>query len=102
MCQKMSGAPFITGAMFDRDGFEWTKGEPAYYRSSEIAKRGFCPRCSSLLTWESDGELGVFAGSLDRFDDIEPTCHTWTSEMRSWVKLDDGLPRHEGDGESES
>jgi hypothetical protein len=102
MCQKISGAPFITGVMFARDGFEWTKGEPAYYRSSEIAKRGFCPRCSSQLTWESDGELGIFAGSLDRSDEIEPTSHTWTSEMRSWVKLDDGLPRHPGEEEPES
>lgn len=99
MCQKSSGAPFTTGAMFARDAFEWTKGKPAYYQSSETAKRGFCPRCSSQLTWESESELGIFAGSLDRSEELEPSSHIWTSEMRPWVKLDDGLPRHQGEEE---
>lgn len=94
MCQKISGAPFTTGVLFKPDEFEWTKGKPAYYQSSDIARRGFCPRCSSHLTWESEKELGLFVGSLDQADDIEPTCHIWTSEMRCWLKLDDGLPRH--------
>jgi len=99
MCQKSSGAPFTTGAMFVRNDFEWTKGKPAYYQSSETAKRGFCPRCSSQLTWESESELGIFAGSLDRSEKLEPSSHIWTSEMRPWIKLDDGLPRHQGEEE---
>jgi hypothetical protein len=102
MCQKASGAPFITGAMFARDAFEWTKGKPSYYQSSEIAKRGFCSRCSSPLTWENESELGVLAGCLDRSEDLEPTCHTWTSEMRPWIKLDDALPHYPGEEDSES
>jgi hypothetical protein len=102
MCQKTSGAPFTTGVMFARDAFEWTKGKPTYYQSSEIARRGFCSRCSSQLTWENESEVGVFAGCLDRSEDIEPTSHIWTSEMRPWIKLEDALPRHQGEEESAS
>ena len=102
MCQKMAGAAFTTGVMFARDEFAWIKGKPTYYQSSDFAKRGFCARCSSTLTWESETELGIFAGSLDRSEDIEPASHIWTSEMRPWLKMDDGLPRHPGEEPEET
>ena len=101
-CRKISGASFLTGVMFAREAFEWTKGKPTYYQSSENAKRGFCARCSSLLSWESGDDLSVVSGSLDRSEEIEPTGHIWTSEMRPWLKFDDGLPRHLGDEPTES
>jgi hypothetical protein len=42
MCQKAVGAPFWALAETDLASFEWTRGEPAWFRSSEAVERGFC------------------------------------------------------------
>ena len=72
MCRKVSGAPFITAAAFAQTTFAWTKGEPAVYRSSAEAERGFCARCGSTLSFRlfaSHDWIYVFVGSLDRPQD---------------------------------
>ncbi len=92
-CQKFTGSAFQTSGRFARDAFEWTKGRPTLYKSSERATRGFCARCGSSLTWETADALYVLVGSLDRAGDVQPEGHVWTKSWLSWLKLDDGLPR---------
>jgi hypothetical protein len=52
MCQRQSGAAFLTGVTFPFDAVNWLKGEPHLYRSSENAKRGFCSQCGSWISWQ--------------------------------------------------
>jgi len=42
-------------------------GEPAWYKSSENAERGFCPTCGSNLFWRRFGSeyISIHAGALD-------------------------------------
>ena len=96
ICRKVSGAAFGTMAAFPRDGFEWTKGTPTYYQSSEKAKRGFCARCGSTLTWETSNIFSIFVGSLDRPEAMKPNGDFYTTTCLPWVKLDDDLPRFPG------
>jgi hypothetical protein len=96
MCRKISGTAFSTYAVFSRETFEWTKGVPALYRSSEPTTRGFCARCGSTLSWETTEIFGVAVGSLDRPEDVQPECHTNTTTWLPWIKMDDDLPRLEG------
>lgn len=96
MCKKNSGAAFTTYAVFPREAFEWTKGAPAHYRSSDTTARGFCVRCGSTLSWEAADIFSVAVGSLDRPEDVQPVCHTNTGTWLPWIMMDDGLPRLEG------
>src|SRR3954464_13368274 len=53
MCQKAFGnafAPLVTAP-----GLTFTRGSPAYFRSSNQVKRVFCPACGTPLTYEPDG-----------------------------------------------
>ena len=54
---------------------EFTKGALTLYKSSPGVRRGFCARCGSTLTYETDalpGEVHVHIGALDRPEDFPP------------------------------
>ncbi|HVY19502.1 MAG TPA: GFA family protein [Bauldia sp.] len=64
MCQKQFGhfyAPFVTS-------FEvtWTRGQPKWFRSSNLAERGFCADCGTPLVYhELGGEYELAIGAFD-------------------------------------
>jgi hypothetical protein len=70
--------------------------EPAYFASSKIARRGFCPNCGTPLTFEFHGSesMDLSVGSLDDPSAFKPTEH-WSIESRiaGW-HTEDGLPGH--------
>ncbi len=67
MCQRAFG--HLSGIFFEveRENVEWERGEPAYYQSSKVARRGFCRECGTPLTFEylELDELHLAVGSLD-------------------------------------
>jgi hypothetical protein len=67
MCQKAFGSYFAPLAAVQRQALEWTRGEPALYRSSEAAERGFCADCGTPLTFAyvDQAMICVSLGSLD-------------------------------------
>jgi hypothetical protein len=64
-CRKASG--HYVAATQTQAGSVDISGEPTWYRSSDIAERGFCPTCGSNLFWRRHGSdlLSIFAGGLD-------------------------------------
>jgi hypothetical protein len=71
MCQKAFGNLF--GAFFgvQRDRLTWETGEPAYFQSSRIARRGFCRDCGTPLSFEyrdRDEKVHLSVGRLDEPD----------------------------------
>ncbi len=97
MCRRAGGAPIVAWFSVARGDLRWVQGAPKRYRSSARATRSFCARCGTQLTYESDlypGEIDITTRSLDDPGLVPPTDHTRTSSQLSWVKLDDGLPRH--------
>jgi hypothetical protein len=42
MCQRATGGVFAALAGAPKSEFAWTKGEPAFFESSNLAKRAFC------------------------------------------------------------
>ncbi len=64
MCQKSFGNYFAPLVVVE--GLEWTRGEPGFFRSSNMARRGFCRDCGTPLCYlGEDGGYEVSAGSLD-------------------------------------
>ena len=68
MCQKSVGGPFTAWANVRMENFAWTRGEPARFRSSSAAERGFCARCGTPLFFayvKRPGSISMSIGSLD-------------------------------------
>ncbi len=87
MCQKASGAPFASFADIDRENFAWTRGEPAAFRSSSIADRGYCAACGTPLSFgRIDGDrIEIMTGAFDRPDRVIPTQQFGTESRLGWV-----------------
>ena len=95
MCQKAFGNLF--GASFFALGqsVRWEVGEPAYFRASKIARRGFCRECGIPLSFEYLGseEIHLTVGSLDEPGRLRPVAHYGFESHVGAFFTDDGLPR---------
>lgn len=106
MCQKHYGGLFGATVKVPKASIAFVKGQPAYYRSSNVAQRGFCSACGSPLTFIFDAlpDLWISIGSLDHPEDWPLTKGaTWGEVMHMqvdskvpWLDLDDGLPQWAG------
>ena len=67
MCQKATGNFFAALIGIPREAFQWTRGEPALFRSSDPVTRGFCADCGTPLLYDytTSKHLNVTTGSLD-------------------------------------
>ncbi len=87
MCRKHSGAPILAFVHFPSATFSWLKEEPARYRSSQFAERGFCPRCGSTVTMHEEilaDRAQIAVGSLDEPERVRPDDHVWTKDQIVW------------------
>lgn len=67
MCQKAAGNYFMPLAGALRENIVITRGEPGWFHSSDIVRRGFCANCGTPLFFDplESGHLLVTLGSLD-------------------------------------
>ena len=67
MCQRAVGGVFAALSGVKKSQFRWTKGEPSFFASSTLSKRGFCAACGTPLTFAYDEKdtIEVTTGSLD-------------------------------------
>jgi hypothetical protein len=96
MCQRAYGGLFSVFADFPGGALRFTKGEPRYYRSSEIATRGFCGDCGSPISFQYDGSSGpaIMVGTLDHPEDWPPTWeHSGIESKVPWYAISDDLPQ---------
>lgn len=99
-CQRLSGSAFATGTLYPREHFQMTQGEPLWYQSSQLLSRGFCGKCGSQLFAltkfpGTEDSISVSIGSHDDPNLVPVAIHTGVESQQAWLKLDDGLPRHE-------
>jgi hypothetical protein len=65
-CRKMSG--HFTAATQSLASDVEIKGDPLkWYRSSDVAERGFCATCGSTMFWRrfDNPRISIYAGTLD-------------------------------------
>lgn len=95
MCQRATGGLFAALAGCSRDRLEWTKGAPALFASSNLAKRGFCPACGTPLTFaydRPDARIYVTIGSLDDPEAAVIVKQYGTESRLGWVKFCEEVP----------
>ncbi|MCY4181029.1 MAG: GFA family protein [Litoreibacter sp.] len=94
-CRRSASAPIVAWMGFDPEHVTWT-GERSFYKSSEIATRGFCGRCGSQISFESTrwpAEIHLYAACLDDPEAYAPQLHCHTGERLSWLHISDDLPQ---------
>lgn len=96
MCRRATGGPFAVLVRAKLSEIVWS-APPAVYRSSPIAKRGFCPECGSplFLQYDDDDVIRLTAGTLDHPERVSPSGHYGVESRLSWTDCGAGLPEEE-------
>ena len=80
-CRKATGAAFATFMWVETDQLTWLGEAPKSFRSSEIARRGFCRTCGTAIYFQYDAERDkgwdIHVGSLDNPGAVTPKSHVW-------------------------
>ena len=97
-CRRSTGAPVTMFIGARSESVRFTAGERAMYASSPDVQRGFCARCGTPLTYESDrrcpGETHFYVSTFDDPQGFRPTFHVYFEERLAWLEIADSLPRH--------
>ncbi|MBV1908117.1 MAG: GFA family protein [Kangiellaceae bacterium] len=98
MCQKLHGnfgphtkALKVNIKITHDDGLAW-------YKTSNIAQRGFCHECGSSLFWEPFDldATGIIAGSLDAPTGLKTMGHIFVGEKPNFYEIADDHPQFQG------
>ncbi len=101
MCQRLHGN-FGPHSKARKADISITRGDGlAWYRTSDVARRGFCRVCGSSLFWDpfEQDATGIIAGSLDRPTGLKTMGHIFVGEKSDFYEITDGLPQYEGSSE---
>lgn len=96
-CRKQSGhyyaATNVADADIDIRGFDHV----TWYAASDLARRGFCRTCGSLLFWKHNqlDEISVMAGAFEQPSGLKGECHIFVAGKGDYYSIDDGLPQFE-------
>ncbi|MGR3469070.1 MAG: GFA family protein [Shimia sp.] len=96
-CRKQTGH-YWACAHVARSGIE-IEGTPAWYSASDIARRGFCPRCGALLFWDAQGEdvIGFSLGAIDGPTGLTLERHIFTADKGDYYDIADGVRQELGE-----
>jgi len=103
MCQKLHGsfgahtkARKVNIHITNSTGLSW-------YKSSDLAQRGFCHDCGSSLFWEPFNldATGILAGSLDGATGLKTIGHIFVGEKSDFYSIDDDLPKFDASSNGE-
>ena len=92
-CRKISGH-FMAASAAKTSNLN-IFGDVKWFRSSQTARRGFCPDCGTHLFWRMDGEenTSIDAGAFN--DDIKLVAqkHIYVERKADYYEINDGLPQ---------
>ncbi len=95
MCQKAFGSWGSALVDMRLAEFTWTRGEPAVFRSSLIASRGFCKDCGTPMFMhdDDDPDIEIAIGTLDDPNNIPILSKQSAVESRvKWFNTMHTLP----------
>ena len=93
MCQLAFGNTRAAFVNLAKDEVRWLR-EPAYYASSRIARRGFCARCGSPVSFEylDSKRMDLAVGGFDDPSLLRPTLHFAIETRLAGWHAEDDLP----------
>lgn len=81
------------------DDIEITGGSKLrWYRSSPVARRGFCSRCGAQLFSENSDKrrIAIAAGTINEPTGLRLTRHVCVAQKGDYYEITDGLPQTVG------
>lgn len=96
-CRKQSGHYYACTNVADADIEIHGLDNITWYAASDLARRGFCRACGSLLFWKHNelDEISVMAGAFEQPSGLKGECHIFVADKGDYYSIDDGLPRFE-------
>jgi len=97
MCQKLHGN-FGPHSKAPKANITITKGDGlCWYKTSDVARRGFCRECGSGLFWEPFelAATGIIAGSLDGHTGLKTIGHIYVNEKPDFYEISDNSPQYQ-------
>lgn len=103
MCQRLHGGTGCHSKALKAHLQVTTDTGLAWYKSSEIAQRGYCKSCGSSLFWDAfdQDSIGILAGSLDDSSGLRTIGHIFVGEKARFYEISDELPKFEGTSDGE-
>lgn len=95
MCQKLHGV-YGAHSKARKENISFTRKDGlAWYKTSEVAQRGFCKKCGSSLFWEPFDldATGIIAGSLDGPTNLKTMGHIFVGEKADFYEITDEHPQ---------
>ncbi|WP_454853751.1 GFA family protein [Rhizobium binxianense] len=94
MCQKAAGNYFLPLAAAARADFAITRGQPKWFHSSDLVRRGFCGDCGTPLFYDMPEAdfINIALGSLDEPESVKPVMQSNLRGKMAWFHSLDGLP----------
>nr|WP_296104059.1 GFA family protein [uncultured Agrobacterium sp.] len=102
MCQKAFGAYYAPLVSVRGATFEWTRGEPKRFRSSNHVKRGFCGDCGTPLTYEAPDGMAIASGAFDDPSVLPPVIQWGIENKIVFVDHLHSLPKEETEADQTS
>lgn len=97
-CQRAVGAAFTSWTGVKKENFGVTKGKISICTWPGV-ERGFCNNCGTSLTYVAEEGwpdlVSILVPTLDDPGVVTPGDHYYVEHQLPWIKLADGLPRHE-------
>jgi hypothetical protein len=91
-CRKQTGH-YMAATAAKLDKFRIVKDEGLrWYRSSDMAERGFCQICGSTLFWQGKGRdyVAIAAGSVDGETGQRIAFHIFCADKGDYYDITDG------------
>ena len=89
-CRRAIGAKAVAWITVKHSDFRFDRGTPGEYRTETGARRTFCVRCGTSLTYDHPDrpdEIDITTATLDRPEDFSPTKDVFPEEKLPWVDL---------------
>lgn len=101
VCQKASGAAYMTWAIYPQSRVTWLREPPKWFRSTDFAERGFCSACGSPVAIHDFGHSTVDLPIVlfDNPNALRPVDDIWLQSRIAWVALDPVLAHYQQSGE---
>lgn len=99
-CRRNCAAPLVAFIGVRLDDFSWQMAHgdaPKFYASSPGVKRYFCDRCGTPMAFQADhydGEIHLYAPTLDDPGQFQPEFHVHYREKLPWLHIGDDLPHY--------
>ncbi len=89
-CRKSSGH-YSAATSVPTDNIEISGDDLKWYRSSDIAERGFCGNCGSNLFYRpfGKGRVSIYSGTIDGDTGLSITSQIWIEEKGDYYDLPD-------------